>query len=111
MLIASRTLKWRDSQRVVDIPIRLFAPSQADNGSWSCRYEIDWPDGRWAMEAWGTDSIQAIFLALQMIGSEIYTSGFHKTGDLYLEAPGRGYGFPVPGSLRDLLEGDDARFQ
>jgi hypothetical protein len=26
-----------------------------------------------------------------------------------LEAPGNGYGFPVVSSLRDMLEGDDAK--
>jgi hypothetical protein len=32
------------------------------------------------------------------------------SGDLTFDAPGRGYGFPVPKSLRDLVVGDDADF-
>ena len=58
----------------------------------------------------GMDSIQAIFIAMQMIGSEIYTSSAHESGMLSFYAPGRGYGFPVPVSLRDLLVGDDAKY-
>src|SRR3972149_4553252 len=108
MMIASRVLKLQGTDRVVEIPIRVFAPEGAKSGAWSCRYEIDWPDGKWTMSAWGADSIQAIMVAFQMIGSEIYTSNYHKSGRLFLDAPGRGYGFPVPDSLRNLLEGDEA---
>lgn len=55
------------------------------------------------------DSAQALLLAMQMIGSEIYTSSYHRSGNLFLDAPGRGYGFPVAATLRDLLEGDDRK--
>lgn len=72
------------------------------------RYEIDWPEGRQESIAWGADSVHAIVLALQMIGADIYTSSYHKSGKLMHEAPGRGYGFPVPSGIRDLREGDDA---
>jgi hypothetical protein len=54
--------------------------------------------------------MQALVLALEAIGSDIYTSSYHKAGALFFEAPGKGYGFPVPITLRDLLVGDDARF-
>jgi hypothetical protein len=110
MIIASRVLKLRSPAGVIDIPIRIFKPEEAKRDTWSCGYEIEWPDGRWQNTSWGVDSIQALFNAFQMIGSEIYTSNFHKSGDLYLDAPERGYGFPVPGGLRHLLRGDDADF-
>lgn len=45
-----------------------------------------------------------------MIGAEIYSSDYHKSGDLFWETPGKGYGFPVAPSLRDLLQGDDATY-
>jgi hypothetical protein len=61
-------------------------------------------------EIFGFDSIQAIFLALQTIGAEIYTSSYHKSGQLFLDKPGNGYGFPVMPTIRDLLEGDDAKY-
>ena len=54
--------------------------------------------------------MQALILALNMIGSEIYTSDYHKLGNLRSSDPWQGYGFPVPKSLRDLLEGDDATY-
>ena len=110
MIIASRLLKLRDADADIEIPIRIFLPEKLENDSWTCRYEIDWPEGKWTLAAHGVDSIQAIDLALHMIGSEIYTSNYHKAGKLFLEAPGGGYGFPVPKTLRDLLEGDDAKF-
>jgi len=103
-------LKLRGVNADIEIPIRIFLPEKAEGGSWSCRYEIDWPDEKWALAAYGNDSVQAIDLALHMIGSEIYASNYHKSGQLFLEAPRRGYGFPVPKTLRDLLEGDDAKF-
>ncbi len=57
-----------------------------------------------------SNSVQALFIALQMIGSEIYTSEYHKSGRLFVDKPGEGYGFPVPVTLRDLLVGDDKKF-
>lgn len=110
MVVATRTLNLRQGNVDGEIAIRIFAPKQRDPRAWSCRYEIDWPEGRKAMDAWGVDSIQALLVALHMIGADIYTSSYHKSGSLFSEAPGRGYGFPVPSSLRDLLEGDDATY-
>lgn len=110
MIIAERVLKMRAASSILDLPIRIFAPQRSAAGSWSCRYEIDWPDGKWSMDAGGVDSVQALSLALQMIGSELYTSGYHRSGDLYFDAPGRGYGFPVAATLRDRLVGDDRTF-
>jgi hypothetical protein len=45
---------------------------------------------------------------MQSIGTDIYFSEYHKSGQLMWEAPGKGYGFPVPHNARDLLIGDDA---
>jgi hypothetical protein len=50
---------------------------------------------------------QALILALQMIGAEIYASSSHKAGSLKWFERYRGYGFPVGCNLRDLLIGDD----
>jgi Domain of unknown function (DUF6968) len=110
MVIASRILKYRATAGSGDVAISVFAPERESDGTWFCRYEIDWPDGKWASRAGGVDAIQALYLALQMIGSDLYTSNYHKSGQLYLDAPGRGYGFPVPITLRHVLVGDDRRF-
>lgn len=110
MIIASRTLKIRTDADIMDVPIRVFRPEKTNEDSWSCRYEIDWPNRKWTMAALGIDGVQAILNAFQMIGAEIYTSDFHKARSLFFETPGHGYGFPVPSSLRHLLEGDDSEF-
>ena len=110
MVIATRVLKVRNATSEVQVPIRVCAPEQKDN-AWSCTYEIAWPEGVERREAWGVDSVQAVLLAFQMIGADLYSSNYHKAGQLVFEAAGKGYGFPVPSSLRPLLTGDDARFQ
>src|SRR6185312_9668506 len=110
MLAASRILKLQEGDRLKEISIRIFVPEPSFNNSWSCHYEVDWPEGTRAAEAGGADSAQALFLAMQMIGSEIYTSSYHKSGKLYLDAPNKGYWFPVPLTLRDLLVGDDKKY-
>ncbi len=63
-------------------------------------------------QRWGTgsDAVQALLIALQMIGSEIYASAHHAAGRLVWLEPGHGYGFPVSNNVRDLLIGDDKTF-
>jgi hypothetical protein len=107
MPIATRRLRFRSPAGEVEIPIRVFGPKRHDDGAWSCAYEIGWPHGTWTSAGSGVDSVQAILLTLQKIGIEIYTSEYHASGKLMWEAPGRGYGFPVPPNARDLLIGDD----
>ena len=34
---------------------------------------------------------------------------YHVSGRLWLRSPGRGYGFPIHHSMRDLLVGDDKK--
>lgn len=110
MIIASRVLMLRNGNEEVKIPIQIFAPEKSPQGSWSCRYEIGWPDKKSILDVGGFDSMQAIVLALQMIGAEIYSSSYHKSGKLFLDKPGNGYGFPVVPTYRDLLQGDDAKY-
>lgn len=108
MLIASRLLKLRGSHAPIDILIRIFLPESREKDARSCRFEIDWPDGQRSVAAWGVDAVQAMLLAMQMIGAEIYTSDYHTSGKLIWRDPAQGYGFPVPPSIRDLLIGEDA---
>jgi hypothetical protein len=108
-MIATRMLKIKDGCETRDLPVRIFAP-ESDDRAWSCRYEIDWPEGLQVMNASGIDSVQALVLALYMIGAELYSSSYHKSGRLMFDEPGQGYGFPVPNSLRDLLIGNDRKY-
>lgn len=110
MLIASRELTLRASGEDIKIPICIFAPEKEVGGAWGCRFEIDWPDKKSNKTIFGFDSIQALVLALQAIGAEIYSSNYHKVGQLFLDKPGAGYGFPVVPTYRDLLQGDDAKY-
>jgi hypothetical protein len=104
MAIASRVLMLRNGNVQIEIPIRIFAPEKATNGTWSCRYEIDWPDKKSDKVIGGFDAMQALFLALQIAGAEIYSSNYHKSGNLYWEAPEKGYGIPLTPTLRDICE-------
>jgi hypothetical protein len=109
MLIATRTLHLRAGTETTQITIRLYAPEQR-NGSWFCRYEVDWPEQPSSNEIGGVDSVQALVHALQIIGAEIYSSNYHKSGRLFFDSPDSGYGFPVMSGVRKLLVGDDAKY-
>lgn len=110
MIIANRELIYAAENGItISVPVCLFAPEH--NGQdWSCRYTIGWPNGIEAYTIHGIDQMQAIILCLQGIGASLYLSDYHKTGRLYFEKPGSGYGFPVPKNARNLLVGDDKRF-
>ena len=109
MPIATRVLKLRQATGEIEIPIRIFAPEQ-EAASWSCKFEVDWPDGTLTLAVGGVDAVQALELALKMIGAQIYASDHHASGKLMWLESGKGYGFPVTNSIRDLLEGDDKKF-
>ena len=109
MVIATRVLKLRQGPGEIPVPIRIFAPEQRDI-DWACRFEIAWPDDATTMEAMGVDAVQALELALKMIGAFIYASDHYESGNLIWEAPGQGYGFPVPNTIRDLLVGEDKKY-
>jgi hypothetical protein len=114
MIIANRSLHLQQGMRKVEVPVRVFAP-EADGGAWSCTYEIGWPGDTRRSSAIGSDSMQALMTALHKIGTEIYTSDFHKSGVLRWDNSKdkhawKGYGFPVSKNLRDRLIGDDAKY-
>ena len=108
-IIAMRTLQIIDADKRVDVPIRIFTPQLVD-GAWNCHVEIEWPDGVMKRYAGGIDAVQALELAMQLIGVELYCSEAHEGGRLVWMDKGRGYGFPVTHNLRDKLVGDDAKF-
>ncbi|MEA2974962.1 MAG: hypothetical protein QOF19_482 [Alphaproteobacteria bacterium] len=109
MIVATRTLISNANGQKIEIPIRLYAPEKA-KGDWICRFEIGWPEG--VIERWGLgiDAIQAMLIAMQMIAAQVYTSAYHKAGQLTWLERGGGYGFPVTNNMRDLLEGNDKKF-
>ncbi len=110
MPIATRTLIAGVGKEEAEVAIHISAPVEQAPREWTCEFEIGWPNQTMAKRATGVDSMQALVLALQMIGSVIYASEYHKRGELRWARHGEGYGFPVAGSLRDLLQGSDLRF-
>ncbi len=110
MIVANRTLMLRQRDGEIKIPIDVFAPECHKPGTWECRYDVGWPEGTRSYAGWGVDSVQALVVTLGMIGAELYSSNYHKSGDLFWNSPGSGYGFPVAPTLRDLLQGDDAKY-
>lgn len=109
MIIATRTMHIAASSGDFEAEIRLYQP-EADEHLFVCRYEIDWPEGTIASKAQGNDMIEAIHLALQKLGTEMYMSRYHHEGRLTWMPGWIGYNFPVPINGRDLLIGDDQRF-
>jgi len=109
MIILTHTLYLRTPEGPpVAIPIRLHQPAIDDEfGCWGCRFEIDWPHGRKNMSGYGQNALQALTLALQLIGTHIYLSDYHEDGLLFASEQEEGYGFTVPANLRDLLVGGD----
>jgi hypothetical protein len=91
------------------VPVTLAMPERSAD-DWVCKYQIDWPDRPKNLFARGYDALQAVHLAMQMIGADLYTSFYHEQGKLRWGKPGEGYGFPVTPSLRHLLVGEDRRF-
>lgn len=108
-MFVHRVLKLKMPGRAFDVAIRIFLPEMAGN-MWVCRYEIDWPEGRQTVSATGLDGIQALSNALSMIGADIYTSSYHKSGQIEYWRDWKGYGFPVPAVIREMLVGDDAKY-
>ncbi len=106
MILAQRLLTCATSDGDVAVAVTLHAPSQGER-DWSCRYEIDWPEQPRRGHGYGIDATQPLSLALQAIGADLYTSEWHASGRLRWTEPGRGYGYPVPKTIRDLLVGDD----
>ena len=102
MQIAHRILTFAENDKTIAIPITINALIQSE-GARSCEWSIGWPHGIRNSRAYGVDGVQALRLALEMIGAELYSSPYHASGNLYFEKSGDGYGFPVPSNLRDLL--------
>lgn len=109
MSLLSRRLTYESEQGAIAVEIQVESPIQAVQG-WSCAYRIGWPDAPRLGFGYGVDATQALLLALHAIGTDIYTSDYHRSGRLRWEQAGQGYGFPVPPVIQGLLVGDDARF-
>src|SRR6185295_13630456 len=109
MIIATRILEQKVGQVRQKVAVQLHAPEETKD-DWVCRFDIDWPEGK--LERWGSgvDAVQALLFSLNMIGTLLYTSDANKSGELVWLKEGKGFGFPVPSNIRDLLVGDDEKY-
>jgi hypothetical protein len=89
-----------------NVEVAIFKPEQIGN-DFVCRYCINWPSNSSSGQAYGTDSVQALVLCLQKLGTDLLCSEWGKAGRLGWFEPGEGLGFPVPNGIRDLLQGFD----
>jgi hypothetical protein len=106
MIVLNRNLTLKSDGDDVIVPINIHQPVE-DEVDWKCEFEIGWPTGVRKGDAFGVDAVQAVLMAMQGIGVELYTSDAHKSGKLAWLEQGAGYGLPVPPNARDLYEGDD----
>ena len=104
--IARTTLTIEVDGKQQVVPVTIYLP-QAVGEDWRCAYEIGWPSGPRRAAANGVDSVQALLLAMQMIGAELYAACPPGAGYLAWLAEDDGFGFPLPPSMRDLAIGED----
>ncbi len=109
-LIAKRTLIASEAGARVFVEVRIYQPQTQESGlDWSCDYEIAWESILRRNTVSGVDAIQALYLALQAIGAELYAGRPSALSGLTWLESDQGFGFPLPSNLRDLAVGEDKR--
>ena len=101
--IAIRTLRVAGEKK--NIKVRIGRPKRFPDGEdYFCPYQIIGMGNEKVRHAAGVDAVQALVLALERIGAELYTSDEAKAGKLaWLDDNEKNLGFPVPDTLRDLI--------
>ena len=74
-----RTLRLRNGTGFEDVVVSIFWLEQRDQ-SWFSGWTIGWPERERRGSAGGADAIQALFVALNMVGTGLYCSAEHKAG-------------------------------
>ena len=104
IVIAERELDSADG-RTVQVLIGQPQPFPEEGGDYYCPFQITGIGNDMVMHLAGVDSVQALLLALKMIGARLYTSDEGRAGTLtWLEH--RNLGFPVVPYLQDLVPTD-----
>ncbi len=102
-VIATRELDIADSGAKVIVGIGT-PKNFPDSSDYYCPYEIRGLGNDKIRYAGGIDGVQALLLALQMVGAELYTSEEGKAGTL-IWAGGHDLGFPVSDPISDMIPG------
>jgi hypothetical protein len=91
-VIAERCLEGEHEGRAVVVTIKLGKPVPHPDDLWICPYLISSPVEERTFYAGGADSIQALYLALHMIGADLR----YRYRELKLRWYGRqDLGFPI----------------
>jgi hypothetical protein len=104
MIAAKTSYELSLNGAMTKVEVRIYVPIEKEK-SWICRYEIDWPEKTRAMEIGGSDSAQALVLAIYMIGADLYFSEYNKSEKLLCEGKPGNFGFPVTAYIRDIAKG------
>ena len=106
-VVAERVLVL-DSDTEVIARIGLpFTPAEFPNESW-CPWQIQGLGSDIVRRTIGIDSVQALWLAFQSVGCQLYASEEYRSGRL-VAFPGEGgdLGFPTYPNMKDLLPNPD----
>jgi hypothetical protein len=101
-VIASRVLTLDGTGRVT---VLIGKPKQLADIDWYCPYRKVGIGSGNVKRAEGVDAVQALVLALSMVGAELYTSQEYDAGRLQWDggAVKGDLGFPVPPNIQDML--------
>ncbi len=103
-MVATRELTLDGSEKVT---VLVGKPQPFSNGvDWYCPYQTLGVGSGQVRYAGGVDEVQALVLALSMIGAELYCSEEYRAGRLKWDCGRDGdLGFPVPENIRNVLPG------
>ena len=91
-VIAERHLEGEYEGRAISVTVRIGKPVPHPDSDWICPYLISSPVEDRTFYAGGADSVQALYLALYMIGADLR----HRYGERKLRWYGsEDLGFPV----------------
>ena len=103
VIIATREIDIDGNRKVL---VTIGTPREfPEGGNYFCPYQISGMGNGRVRYAGGADSVQALELALQVIGTDLYTSAEFKADRLRSEGR-RNLGFPVPATISDLVPKD-----
>jgi len=103
-IVATRKLVLKSADGERPVTVRIGMPQLFDDGhDYFCPFEIDGLGANKVLRAGGIDAVQALQLAMTMIGMTIYASEEAAAGQLqWLDEYGD-LGFPVTETAEDLL--------
>ena len=97
--ICERTYQVVVNDEVKPFLVRWMRPAPDPVGDWSCCYRLEWPHRSHVdRKAFGVDSVQALYSAMQNAASELYT----VEPSIFWFEPDDVLGLPVASSIADL---------